>query len=206
MTEVRQVRLAGREVSKKRSDRKPRAKSESHPDQITTPDLEAHNELETMPAAVQHGRMVVTYVRPHFEREKDDKRFVGLEISLPLTNENKPLLPREVTAACEALESLGAQKLSGLQIGGLYSIELGLAPEGDDRDLEIKIVQLESMCLAVVEQTGTGESTDIMRLSFRVVAELDGNFDTEKFACRQFGKQVWMKLEAIQGELLREAS
>lgn len=196
--------LAFRESAQGR--RAPKNKSgEREAEQIESPDLQAENETEQPAVTVRNGRMAVTYVKPHFDREKDDRRFVSLELSFPLSSEHEKLLPLRIREAWEFLESSGNKSITVLGVG-LQKIEIGLSPEADGTNLDLKVAQIEKISLASIETTGTGEASEIMRLSFRVLAELDGNTDLERFACRHFNKQVWIKMEGIQGDLLRESA
>jgi len=107
-------------------------------------------------------------------------------------------VPSEVKKFWKVIKNGGVKSISLTEIGFQY-IELGLAPEGDDRDLEIKVAEIEKASLTVVEEKGSGESTEVIRFSFRVIAVLDA--ELEKFACRHFGKTLWLKMEACQGVL-----
>lgn len=158
------------------------------------------HEQEEMPAAIVKGRVAVNFLRPHFEYDaKLDKRTVGIELSMELRDEHETFVPKEVKKFWQVVKHGGVKSLSLTEIGLQY-IELGLAPEGDDRDLELKAAEIEKAALTVVEEKGSGESTEVIRFSFRVIAVLDP--DLEKFACRHFGKTMWLKMQAVQGSLL----
>lgn len=178
-------RLAGREVQEKPP---------------VHPELAAENELEKLPPAIQHGRFAVNYLRPHFEHDaKTDSRTVGLELSLELREEHEKVIPKEIKAWWEQVKNGGVKSIALLGVPMQY-VELGIAPEGDNRDLEIKAAPINKVSLAVVEEKGSGEATEVIRLSFRVVCDLDP--DIEKFSCRHYGKTLWLKMEAVQPRLL----
>jgi len=172
------------------------------PDQGTLVPLEEppkENEQEALPPAIVQGRTAVNFLRPHFEHDaKLDRRTVGIELSLELRDEHEGFVPSEVKKFWKVIKNGGVKSISLTEIGFQY-IELGLAPEGDDRDLEIKVAEIEKASLTVVEEKGSGESTEVIRFSFRVIAVLDA--ELEKFACRHFGKTLWLKMEACQGVL-----
>jgi|SRR5665213_1342086 len=164
------------------------------------PELAAENELEKLPPAIQHGRFAVNYLRPHFEHdEKTDSRTVGLELSLELREEHEKVIPKEIKAWWEQVKNGGVKSIALLGVPMQY-VELGIAPEGDDRDLEIKAAPINKVSLAVVEEKGSGEATEVIRLSFRVLCDLDAKI--EKFCCRHYGKVLWCRMQAVQGSLL----
>lgn len=206
MEPVRGVRstLAGRETGKRRAPRKPKSEEAGKPatetaEQLTNEQLAADNPTAEMPVMVKNGRMAVNYVKPHFECDKDDTRSVGFELSFPLQKEHERYVPKEIREAWDILKQGNVKALALMSVGSQF-VELGLASEGDDRDLEIKNAAIEKVQLASIEEKGTGEATEVIRLSFRVMAELDD--DVERFACRHFGKTIWVKMEAVQGSLL----
>jgi hypothetical protein len=158
------------------------------------------NEQEELPPAIVEGRTAVNFLRPHFEHDaKLDKRTVGIELSLELRDEHEEFVPKEVKRFWKLVKQGGVKSISMTEIGHQY-IELGLAPEGDDRDLELKVAEIEKAALTVVEEKGSGEATEVVRFSFRIIAVLDA--ELEKFVCRQFGKTLWLKMVPVQGSLL----
>lgn len=168
--------------------------------QIAAPELQAENPIEKLPTTIQNGRIAVNYLKPHFEHDsKTDTRTVGLELSLELLSQHENHIPKEILTWWEAIKGGGVKSMSLLGIPLQY-VELGIAPEGDDRDLEIKAAPIQKAALAVIESTGSGEAFETIRLTFRVVCDLDS--EIEKFACRNFGKTLWLKLQAVQGNLL----
>jgi hypothetical protein len=176
---------------------------ETAPAEASDPNLAAkkedENELEKMPPAIVKGRVAVNFLRPHFEHDaKLDKRFVGLELSFELRDEHETFVPAEVKRFWEIVKRGGVKSIAMTEIP-LQEIELGIAPEGDDRDLEIKMAQVEKASLTVVEQSGSGQDTEVIRFTFRVKAVLDA--ELEKFACRHFGKTMWLKMYTVQGSL-----
>lgn len=160
------------------------------------PDLAAENELEKLPPAIQHGRFAVNYLRPHFEHDaKTDSRTVGLELSFELREEHEKVIPKEIKAWWEQVKNGGVKSIALLGVPMQY-VELGIAPEGEDRDLEIKAAPINKVSLAVVEEKGSGEATEVIRLSFRVLCDLDN--EIERFACRNFGKVLWLRMKPVQ--------
>lgn len=203
MAHVRSVRLAGRETSKKRSGRQLDEKKDfneatrKEPEQISAAELEAHKEIEKMPSQIRDGLISVTFVKPHLDVEKD-KRTAALELSLELTEDHLDYLPKRVQQAWEAIESDLYKRLDITRINA-HHFELRLVADDKESDLEANAL-VEKVTLSVIEDKGTGDAKDIIRLSFRLVCDLTQN--VERFACRHFGKTVWLKMQACQGELL----
>lgn len=202
MAHLRRVRLAGRETSKKRSTRQLDPKKDfsgptrKEPEQLSAKDLEAHNELAQMPSQIRNGFMSVNFVKPHLDVDKDN-RTAALEFSLELTDEHRSLLPKKVVEEWDHIKQGNNELLDVVGVGAQHA-EISLSPD-EEVDLE-ENVPIERIRLQVIEAKGTGDAKDIIRLSFRLVCDLTQN--VERFACRNFGKTVWLKLQACQGELL----
>jgi hypothetical protein len=204
MARVRQVRLAGRETAKKRAPRKldpkadfnePTKKNPEEPEQLVAEELQT--EPAEMPSRIVNGFMAVNFVRPHFEIEKDN-RSVALEFSLELTNDHRSLLPAKILNEWEHIEE-GTCRLSEVIGVGTQRFDLRLAPDDEESDLE-QDSPVQKIRLQVIEDKGSGASKDIIRLSFRMLCDLTPV--VEKFACRNFGGVIWLKMDQIQSELL----
>jgi hypothetical protein len=166
------------------------------------PDLMAkkENEQEKLPPAIKNGRAAVNFLRPHFDYDsKLEKRSVALEISFELREEHERFVPKEIKHWWDAMLEGGAKSITITGVP-IQHIELGLAPEKDDRDLELKAAMIEKAAIAVVEEKGSGEATEVIRLTLRASVDLEA--EVERFACRHFGKTIWMKMTAVQGKLL----
>ncbi|HVI07020.1 MAG TPA: hypothetical protein VND65_01875 [Candidatus Binatia bacterium] len=192
--------MSAKAATKKKSDR---LVGREGPEEPPHPDLAAKkddNEQEKLPPAMKNGRAAVNFLRAHFEYDaKEDKRYVYLEISLELREEHGKFVPKEIKHWWEAMQEGGAKTIANIDVPYQY-IELGLAPESHGTDLEIKGAWIEKAALAVVEEKGAGQAVDVIRFTFRAGTDLDS--DVEKFACRHFGKTVWMKMRPVQGQLL----
>jgi hypothetical protein len=141
--------------------------------------------------------MSVNFVKPHLDVAKD-KRTAALEFSLELTEDHRSLLPKKVVEEWDHIKQGNNELLDVVNVGAQH-LDLRLAPDDDETDLEDN-APVERIRLQVIEAKGTGDAKDIIRLSFRLVCDLTQN--VERFACRNFGKTVWIKLQACQGELL----
>lgn len=203
MGSVRQVRLAGRSTSKKRSTRALDPKKDfdtptrKEPEQLSAEDLKAHSAIAQMPSTIRNGFMSANFVKPHLDVDKD-KRTAALEFSLELTEEHRSILPNKLLREWDHIAEGTCKLLDVIGVGAQH-FDLRLAPDDDESDLE-ENAPIEKIRLQVIEDKGTGDAKDIIRLSFRLVCELTQN--VERFACRNYGSTVWLKMFACQGELL----
>lgn len=208
MAGMRTVRLAGRETAKKRTrrsegrvlDQKQDFEQPTRtPEQTSDPNLQAQTQeapnQETVPRIVK-GFMAVAYVKPHFEVDKD-VRTCALEFSLELTTDHIDHLPKRVADAYEVILDSGYKKLELIKVPAQH-FDARLAVDDKESDLALD-APVEKVVLSVVEDTGTGDAKDIVRLQFRLVCELTQT--VERFACRNFGNTIWLKLEKVQGEI-----
>jgi hypothetical protein len=199
---VRQVGLVGRDTTKKRSTQKldPNADFEepvrTEPEQLSAEELEAENEEKREPTRIINGFMAINYVKPHFDIEKD-KRSVAMEFSVELTEDHRDLLPDSVVSEWRHIEE-GTCRLSEVSGVGAQSFDLRLAPDGAETELQDS-APIEKIRLQVIEDKGTGDAKDIIRLSFRLVCAL--NPTVERFACRHYGSTIWLKMGDVQGTL-----
>jgi hypothetical protein len=152
------------------------------------------------PMAVRDGFSLVRFVRPHFDRDKDDHPFIAFEFSLPLTDEHKAddVLPEEIRSAWDALTDNELKSASPSTVDG-RAIELRAAPDLKDHRLVVKFAEIEKVVISVVVEKGTGEEREITRLHFRLSIELTD--ETLKYAGTYFGKDVWLRMVKTQGKL-----
>lgn len=201
MSKPNMARLAGRETGRRAtSGSKPktvRATAAIDPEQLSHEDLAAENPTAEMPDMVRNGRMAVNYVKPHFDIDKD-KRTVALEFSLELTEAHRGVLPLRIHDAWEDLVARGYPRIDVAGISA-QKVDIRLAPDDKESDLAGDAI-IESVSLATIEDKGTGDAKNVVRLKFRVGFDLTQT--VERFACRNFGNTVWLKMVALQGELL----
>jgi hypothetical protein len=201
MANVKRVRLAGRETQKKRRGLDPKKDFEKptrkEPEQISAEELQAtSNAAAEMPARIVNGFMAVNFVRFHPEVEKD-KRSFGLEFSIELTDDHLDYLPKKVHDGWDDIEARGYKRVDLVGIP-MQRFDLCLVPDDKETDLSTD-APIEKVVLSVIEDKGTGDAKDIIRLSFRLVCDLTQT--VERFACRNFGNTVWLRTTAVQGEL-----
>lgn len=153
------------------------------------------------PMAVRDNFALVRFVKPHFERDKDDHPYISFEVSLPLTEEHEKegVLPEEIVDAWEALTTHELKSASPSSIDG-RSAEFRADPKMTDQGrLAVKYAEIEKVNISVIEEKGTGESREITRLHFRLSIELTD--ETLKYAGTYFGKDVWLRMVKTQGKL-----
>lgn len=152
-----------------------------------------------MESAVRDGYALATFVKPHFERDKDDKPFVSFEISLPLTEEHNKWVPDEIGEAWEIVQNHG-YKLQDIEVEN-QTCEILLAPKAKDGSLKVDTAEIEKATISTVVEKGTGEEREVIRLHFRIRLELDN--DAGRFARVHFGHTVWLKLQPLQRKLIK---
>jgi hypothetical protein len=170
------------------------------PEQQKLPDSEAKSE-PAQPQPVRGELFLAQYVRPHYDRDKDDKRFVALEFSLPLTKAHSKIVPDMVRKFWKQLSDGGAKKMGDIEVDP-HIVVIYLAPD-DKPWLTIDVAEICRANLSVVEETGSDAAKDVIRYSFRVRHESDGpvNENLREFADTKFGDSCWLKCTEIQGKL-----
>ena len=167
------------------------------PIQIEAEELAADNPTAELPSLVRNGMLSINFQKPHFEVEKD-ARSVSLAMSLELIGDHRKLLPRQILEAWDDVNSRGYKRIDVLNVPAHF-VDLRLTPDQDSSDLCGNAV-VEKVVISAIEDDGSGETKDIVRLQFRL--KFDLTQEVERFACWQFGKIVWLKAQPVQGELL----
>jgi len=160
------------------------------------------DEHEHAESAVRKGYALATFVRAHFERNKDDKAFVLYEISLPLTDEHHDWVPDEIGEAWAVAQTHG-YKVQDIEVEN-QCCELVLSPdakESKDGSLKVDTAEIEKTTISKIVEKGTGEEREVIRLQFRIRLDLDN--DAGRFARVHFGHPVWLKLQPLQRKLIK---
>jgi hypothetical protein len=155
-------------------------------------------------SAVRKGYALATFVKPHFERDKDDKAFVSYEISLPLTEEHKDWVPDEIGEAWEVAADHGYE-IKHIQVEN-QACDILIAPDAKDMTpgstgLKVDAVEIEQAAISTVVEKGTGEEREVIRLKLRIRMDLDN--DAGRFARVHFGHAIWLKLQPLQRKLIK---
>lgn len=150
-------------------------------------------------SAVRKGYALATFVKPHFERDKDDKAFVSYEISLPLTDEHDEWVPDEISEAWQIAKDHG-YKVQDIDVEN-QCCEILLAPDAKEGGLKVDAAEIEKTTISKIVEKGTGEEREVIRLQFRIRLDLDN--DAGRFARVHFGHPVWLKLQPLQRKLIK---
>lgn len=158
-------------------------------------ELLGKKELPIKPKAVRDEQMMANYVKPHYFLAKE-QRLIGLEISFPLTDDHKSVLPKAVCDEWQHLKRSSSTRVC-LDVPP-QTVDIRFAP---DHDVELHIIgaQIHRATLSVIQEKGTGAAKKVVRFSFRIVSEVMKNIST--FADNEFGKVVWIEMGPTQAEL-----
>jgi hypothetical protein len=154
---------------------------------------------ENFESAVRKGYALATFVKPHFDRDKDDKAFVSFEISLALTEEHKKWVPDEIGEAWEVASEHGYE-IKHIPVEN-QTCEILLAPDAKDGSLRVDVAEIEQAGISTVVEKGAGEEREVIRLKLRIKMYLDN--DSGRFARVHFAHPVWLKLQPIQRKLIK---
>jgi len=173
----------------------------------TTEQLELPGAQADVPKVIRNGKMLAQFVKPHFEKEEGGDRYVGFEISLPLTPEHEENghLPNEVIKEWQHFRN-GNVKRTEIRAIAAQTITIALVPDNnpDDHEMEITLTAaaVKKLILAAVMEKGSGISREVVRLSFRAIVEQTPNL--ANFAVNHHGDPVWFSMQRTQGSLLED--
>lgn len=176
---------------------------------IETKDAPTQEKLLDTEAAqepvVRNGYLVANFVKPHLERNKDDKAYIAFELSFPLTDEHKNhgLLPNRIVEGWNALTKHGFDKVSVPDVPA-QTVELALAPDSIEKQtcLKMEFAEITNVSVLVVQTKGSGEAKDETHLRFRAKTEMAS--ELWRWAAVHFGHTVWVKMQTVQSSLLEE--
>jgi hypothetical protein len=155
------------------------------------------------PKVIRDGKMLCSFVKPHFEKEEDGDRYVGFEFSFPLTpaHEESGHLPAEVMREWDHMKN-GNSSVTVVRFGisEPQTVAIGLVPGDATNDLILVAAAIENPTLAYVNESGSGKRNKVIRFSFRAV--VDQNETIARFAVDHHGDDVWISLQRTQGSLL----
>lgn len=153
-------------------------------------------------AAVRKGYCLATFVKPIPKRDKNDHALLALEITFPLTEEHDKdgVLPESIREAWKAVAKHGLRKGMVMSVDS-HNVKLRLVPDSDKEELTIEHAEVEKVAISIIEEKGTGESREVIRLQLRVKTDLDK--ETWRWAGLHFGRTVWIRMYQAQGNLLQ---
>src|SRR5258707_14864348 len=116
---------------------------------------------------VENDRMKVSYVKPHFDRNKKGNRFVSLECSQVVTALHKDLLPELIIDGWEDLAKKNRKRIDLINVPSQMA-KFYLAHDIGEAALEIPAARVTHVSLEVIEETGTGKANKVIRLRYRL--------------------------------------
>lgn len=149
------------------------------------------------PLSVQGNKILAKYVRPHYSRH-DGEYQLGMEFSYPLGPEHNDLIPATVRRMWKVIRDVGNRRTVDIPVAP-HSVHIHFAPD-DKPYLSLLFADIQNATLAMVEETGSGASRDVIRYTFRVVVFSDGPAASEirEFADCHFDKSVWIEMTECQ--------
>lgn len=153
------------------------------------------------PQVVRGDLMLAEFVKPHYTKDKEGQRFVELEFSFGLTREHAGKIPPQVEDAWKFIKR-GINKTMGSIEIDPHVVAVHLAPD-EKPEVSLLFASITHGALATIEEKGSGEAKDVIRFSFRVRTEVEGNVC--EFADNQFGTAVWIRMQEAQGRLKEQA-
>ena len=153
------------------------------------------------PPTVIGRRMLAEFVKPHYSMREGDKRMCGMQFSIALTDEHKPLLPRSVLDAWKFLDHKDGTVVQNIGVEP-QTVDVFLASDMAEPELHLPFASVERASLAIIEETGKGAVQRIVRFSFRIVT--DSLKNVFSFADTHFGAPYWIQIEETEPELIQE--
>jgi hypothetical protein len=146
--------------------------------------------------SVQGDKYLTRFVKCIFDT-RNEERIVEMEYSVALCDQHKDLVDVNILNAWKYLERNHAKGVVDIEIPN-QTVDLYLAPD-DSSELHLSAAQVRHVKLTTVEKKGDGKAEEIMRLSFRIVSEAMKN--ATAFAIANYSNQIWIRMQAAQGEL-----
>jgi len=167
---------------------------------------EAQGTLVTIPPKepeklIENKRMKVSYVKPHFDRNKKGNRYVALELSQVVTADHKDYLPDLMTDGWKDLVKKNRKRIDLINVPA-QSAKFYMTSDIDEHALEIPAARVTHVSLQVIEEKGTGKANKVVRLSYRLRVPLSR--DVAHFSEWNFGDQYFVIVGAAAGDSLLE--
>lgn len=163
--------------------------------------LNIHVETREPEKLVRNRRMLVTYVKPHFDRNKKGHRYVALEVSQVLSPEHDGLLAKPIADAYNDIAKKNRKRVDLINIKQ-QAAKFYTTYDDSNPSLEILAAKVTHVSLQVIEEKGTGKANKVIRLSFRLRVPLSR--DVAHFSEWTFGDAYWLRMQEAQGNLLEE--
>jgi hypothetical protein len=150
---------------------------------------------------VENERMKVSYVRPHFERNKKGNRYVALECSQVVTADHTELLPPLIIDGWEDLAKKNRKRIDLINVPA-QMVQFFLASDIKDPALHMAVAKLTHVSLEVIEETGSGKAQKVIRLRYRLRVPLSR--DVAHFSEWNFGDAYYLIMAEAASENLLE--
>lgn len=150
------------------------------------------------PKTVIGNRLLAEYVKPHYDRDKEGDRFVAMEFSFGLTKDHAGKLPESVDDAWKFIRKGINRTIGSIEIAP-HLVHVYLASDVQSPEISMLFTDITHGALAVVEERGSGKSSEVIRYSFRVRVPVDEGICS--FADNSFGNTVWLEMEEAQRKL-----
>jgi hypothetical protein len=150
---------------------------------------------------VQNDRMKVSYVKPHFDKNKKGNRYVALELSQVVTALHKDLLPDLII---DGWQDITKKNRTRLDLKGIPSqmVKLYMAHDIGEAALEMPVAKVTHVSLQLIEETGTGKAHKVIRLRYRLRVPLSR--DVAHFSEWNFGDAYYLVMAEAAGDNLLE--
>ena len=165
------------------------------------PEQGALIEQEEAPPAseVQNDMVLMKFVRCKLSKDnKSGKRFVNMEFSTGLSDESAPFFGREIEERYAMLRDDAG--VTELRISDMEIHTIDVAIAADMKPAIHAAIVPERVTLAVVQDKGSGEEIDVIRLSF--VASIPQTDDTLHFGGNNHGNLMWISMGERQKKLI----
>jgi hypothetical protein len=158
---------------------------------------EAEEETPSV-AAVEKGMVLMNFVKTVLTRDKKtNERFVCLNFSALLSPEGAALFCEAINTRYELM--IDDDGIPDLHISDCPLQMLDIADAEEGKNVLHEPVTPTKVALAVIEQTGSGESSTGIRLSF--TAPIKQRRDVLNWAAEAHGSLVWVKMADQQSKL-----
>jgi hypothetical protein len=153
------------------------------------------------PKVIRNKRMLATFVQAILARDRDDSALLKFEFAFPLTPEHEEYLPAEVVEGWKIVKRGHCKRYDVLEVPP-QTITISLVPD-DEEDLKIVRAEIERPSLQVINESGSGKTSTVIRFSFRAVTDRDK--ESLRFATMHDGDGIWLTMLRTQETLLKES-
>lgn len=144
----------------------------------------------------------VDFVKPHYDLDKEDKRLVGLEMSVSLVPELEGHLPEPVEQAWKFLREGGCRRIDVIDIPA-QTVDLSVS-KAIGKARHLSAVEITHAQVSLIEARGSGDARDTVRFSFRIRTPVTK--EISDFADFAYGNTIWLHMQDAQLTLAMPAA